>query len=219
MFGCVAELNPSAGSKWQIEAMSGKHSIRTQFNAKKAAQAANKLLTLSGGERNYMEVVKLLYLADRAAWLRFECPITGDRMAALPHGLVLSHILNLIRFGPGDGEDAPWFDVVSAPFDNYKVKSIRPYENGELSGAEERLLEDIFREHGNKDWKQLSTFTQSLPEWNDPHGASLPVSPEYLLKLENISVQDIERIAAEFAAYARLDADLEDFKPETALDY
>jgi hypothetical protein len=198
--------------------MSDKHSIRIGFNAKKAAQAANKLLTLSNGERNYRELVKLLYLADREAWLRFERPITGDRIAALPHGLVLSHILNLIRCGPGSSEDAPWFDVISAPFD-YKVKSIRAFENDELSGAEERLLEEVFSQHGKKDWKQLSDFTHELPEWTDPNGSSLPVSPEQLFKLENRSNSDIERIAFEFAAYARLDADLEASQPETALIY
>ncbi|HUD49724.1 MAG TPA: Panacea domain-containing protein [Candidatus Baltobacteraceae bacterium] len=195
-----------------------KHPIRVGFNAKKAAQAANKLLTLSNGERNYMELVKLLYLADREAWLRFECPITGDRMAALPHGLVLSHILNLIRCGPGSIEDGPWFDVVSAPFD-YKVKSLQPFENDELSGAEERLLEEIFSLHGRKDWRQLSILTHRLPEWTDPNGSSLPVSPEQLLKLEKRSNSDIERIAYEFATYARLDDDLEASEPDTELVY
>jgi hypothetical protein len=61
--------------------------IRFRFNAKKAAEAANRILKLSGGERNYMELVKLLCLADREALVRFESPITGDRVAALPHGL------------------------------------------------------------------------------------------------------------------------------------
>jgi hypothetical protein len=206
-------------NKLLVETMNDtKHTIRVVFNAKKAAQAANKLLTLSNGERNYMELVKLLYLADRQAWLRFECPITGDRMAALPHGLVLSHILNLIRFGPGGSEDGPWFDVVSAPFD-YKVRSLRPFENDELSGAEERLLEEIFVQHGQKDWRQLSIFTHSLPEWTDPNGRSLPVSPEQILKLEQRSTTDIDRIAYEFATYARLDADLETSQSETELVY
>lgn len=195
--------------------MSDKHSIRISFNAKKAAQAANKLLILSNGERNYMELVKLLYLADREAWLRFECPITGDAMAALPHGLVLSRILNLIRMGPGSIQDAPWFDVVSAPFD-YKVKSLHETENDELSGAEERLLEEIFEQHGEKDWKQLSVFTHSLPEWSDPNGSSTFISPELLFKLGNKSQSNIERIAFDFAAYARLDADLEVFQPDSA---
>jgi hypothetical protein len=34
-------------------------SIRFRFDARKAAQAANKLLLLSGGRRNYMECIRI----------------------------------------------------------------------------------------------------------------------------------------------------------------
>src|SRR5580658_4162563 len=91
-----------------------------RFNVKKAAPAANKLLLLSGGSRNYMELIKLLFLADRAALLKLERPITGDLVVALKYGLVLSHILDLIKWGPCNEEDAPWFDAISAP-DGYTV--------------------------------------------------------------------------------------------------
>jgi hypothetical protein len=42
--------------------MASDQGIRFRFDARKAAQAANKLLLLSGGCRNYMELIKLLYL-------------------------------------------------------------------------------------------------------------------------------------------------------------
>src|SRR6266550_2674945 len=116
--------------------------IKFRFNANKAAQAANKLLRWSGGERNYMELVKLLYLADRESLLRLESPITGDRIMALPLGLVLSHVLDLIRWGPSNEEDAPWFEAVSAPC-GYDVKALGDFGNDELSGAEEKILAEI----------------------------------------------------------------------------
>jgi hypothetical protein len=86
-----------------------------RFNVKKAAQAANRLSRLSGETRNYMELIKLLFLADRAALLELERPITGDQIVALKYGLVLSHVLNLMKWGPCNEEDAPWFDTISAP--------------------------------------------------------------------------------------------------------
>src|SRR5882724_9983880 len=105
--------------------------IGFRFNAKKSAQAAYKLLMLSGGCRNYMELVKLLYLSDRQALLRLESQITGDRLAALPYGPVLSHILDLIRWGPMKEEDAPWFDAVSPPC-GYDVKALADCGEDEL---------------------------------------------------------------------------------------
>ena len=57
---------------------------------------------------------------------------------ALPCGPVLSRILNLIRGGPTNEEDAPWFDAVSAP-EGYDVKALGDAGDDELSGAECRF--------------------------------------------------------------------------------
>lgn len=180
--------------------------IRYRFDAKKAAQAANKILRLSGGTRNYMEVIKLLCLSDREALLRLECPITGDCIVSMEHGLVLSHVLDLIKWGPCNEEDAPWFDLISTSND-YMIKSEVPCDYDELSGAELRILEEVFAQHGHKDWKALSRLTHQLPEWVDPGTSSIPVSPEQILKLNGKSVAEIQRIRAEAFGYQRLDGD------------
>jgi uncharacterized phage-associated protein len=181
-----------------------------RFDARKAAQAANKMLRLSGGRRNYMELIKLLYLADRAALLKLERPITGDCVVALKHGLVLSHVLDLIKWGPCNEEDAPWFDTISAP-DGYDVKSLAELDDGELSGAEVRVLEEVFAEYGKKDWKELSRLTHELPEWDDPGDGRIPVGADEILKLNGRSTEEIERISEEASAYDRLDRDVSVF--------
>ena len=188
--------------------------IQFRFNAKKAAEAANSILVRSGGKRNYMELVKLLCLADREALIRFENPITGDQITALPHGLILSRILNLIRFGPADAEDAPWFDVVSPP-DGYSVRSLKEVENEELSSAEEKLLDEIFKKYGNLDWRALSKLTHDLPEWTDPKGGSIPVPPEQVFKLAGKQPNEIARIRSEMNAYERLDQELASYCVES----
>ena len=181
--------------------------IRFRFNAKKAAQAANRLLRLSGGQRNYMELVKLLYLADREALLKLECQITGDQLMALPFGPVLSRVLDLIRWGPINEEDAPWFDAVSPPF-GYDVKALADCSDDELSGAECQILDEVFAKYGKKDWKELSRLTHELPEWVDPNGGRVPISPEQILKLEGKTPQEIECIRRELSAYELLDLEL-----------
>jgi uncharacterized phage-associated protein len=181
--------------------------IRFRFNAKKAAQAANKLLQLSGGRRNYMELVKLLYLADRKALLRLDCPITGDQLVALPYGPVLSRVLNLIRFGPNSPDDAAWFDIVSPP-DGYDVEALGNGDDDELSGAECQILGEVFAEHGNKNWIQLSRLTHKLPEWTDPNGGTIPISPEQILKLEGRRSEEIEHLKRELSLFEQLDRDV-----------
>jgi uncharacterized phage-associated protein len=185
--------------------------IRFRFNAKKAAQAANKLLRLSGGQRNYMELVKLLYLADREALLRLECQITGDQLMALPFGPVLSRVLDLIRWGPINEDDAPWFEAVSPPF-GYDVKALANCDDDELSGAECQILDEIFAKHGKKNWKELSRLTHELPEWVDPNGSRIPISVEQILKLEGKPQEEIERIRGEISAYELLDRELSAYR-------
>jgi len=158
-----------------------------------------------------MELVKLLYLADRKALLRLECPITGDHLVALAYGPVLSRILELIRGGPVNEEDAPWFDAVSAP-DGYDVKSLRDVGDDELSGAECQIVDEVFGEYGGKNWMELSRLTHQLPEWTDPNGGSIPISPEQILKLEGKSPEEIQRIRRELSVFEQLDRELSRYK-------
>ena len=193
--------------------MTSHQGIRFRFDARKAAQAANKVLLLSGGCRNYMELIRLLYLADRAALLRLERPITGDSVAALRHGLVLCHVLDLIRWGPCNEEDAPWFETISA-LDGYTVKSLAEFDDDELSGAELRILEEVFAEYGNKDWKELSRLTRQLPEWDDPGEGSSLVGAEQILKSNGKSAEEVKRIRADVFAYDRLDREVSKFEQQ-----
>jgi len=183
--------------------------MKFKFNPKKSAQAAHLLLRLSGENRklNYMVLVKLLYLSDRAALMALEAPITGDRLAALPYGPVVGHVLNLIRLGPANEEDAPWFDAVSPPT-GYDVVALDDPGDDELSNAEETILRQVWEEYGTKDWKELSRLTHRLPEWVDPNGSSVPIAPEQILMLAGKSMQDIDRIRDEQAVFRRLDEDI-----------
>ena len=187
--------------------------ISFRFNAKKSAQAAYKLLVLSGGQRNYMELVKLLYLSDREALLRLDRPITGDRLAALPYGPVLSHILNLIKWGPMIEDDAPWFEAVSPPL-GYEVKALADCGEDDLSGAECQLIDHVFENYGRKDWKELSRLTHQLPEYVDPKGGCIPISLEQILKLEGRPQSTIERIRDEIASYEVLDRELSAYQEQ-----
>jgi len=71
-------------------------SVHLPFNERKATEAAARLLKLRGGTMSYMKLIKLLYLADREALLRWGRPISTDRYVSMDRGPVLSHVLNLV---------------------------------------------------------------------------------------------------------------------------
>ena len=85
-----------------------------RFNERKATQAAAFLLKIRGGRMSYLKLIKLLYLADRAALARWGRPITTDRHVSMNHGPVLSRVLDLVNDGDAPGEEVVWDAAVTA---------------------------------------------------------------------------------------------------------
>src|SRR2546426_8827697 len=94
--------------------------MRLRFNERKATQAAGLLLQLRGGTMSYMKLIKLLYLADREALLRWGRPISTDRYVSMDRGPVLSRILDLATDGEDPGTPSIWASSIAAP-SNYEV--------------------------------------------------------------------------------------------------
>lgn len=169
--------------------------IEFVFDEKKAAQAAAYLLQLNQGKMNYMVLIKLLYLADRKALTETEMPITGDHMVCMPHGPVLSSILDLINWGDPDTNSA-WFKHISEP-SNRLVSIKEDSEFEELSEYELEVLNYIYKKFGRMDKWRLRDLTHTLPEWTDPKGSSIPIDPEVIFESVGKSADDIRRINSE----------------------
>src|SRR5215471_19347986 len=145
--------------------------MRLRFNEAKATQAASRLLQLRGGRMSYMKLIKLLYLVDREALLRWGRPVTTDRYVSMDKGPVLSRTLDLINEGPEPGTRSVWTEFISTP-QNHEVQLLKEAPADELSRAEEALIEEIFAQHGNKTRWQLVDYVHGLPEWEDPNGSA-----------------------------------------------
>lgn len=165
------------------------------FDEKKAAQAAAYLLKLHGEKMNYMVLIKLLYLSDRQSLLDSEMPITGSHMVCMPHGPVLSEILDLINMGSPDS-DSEWFKLISEP-SGYSVSLKDEPDFKELSEFEIETLEDIYHSFGSMDQWALRDMTHELPEWEDPEGSSFPIDLDIILEHAGKSQEDIARIKSE----------------------
>jgi uncharacterized phage-associated protein len=111
----------------------------------------------------------------------------------MPHGPVLSLVYDRINMGQ---HETPWYEYISAA-DKYSVHLQSADVNAdELSQYELQVLQEIDQRYGTLDQWQLRDLTHTLPEWQDPHGSSLPISPEDILRTER-SPEDISRIAEE----------------------
>jgi len=151
-----------------------------RFDEAKATQAAAYLLALRGGQMHYIKLIKLLYLTDREALIRWGVPVTTDRHVSMDNGPVTSRILNLIT------EDRPkpvWSEYISAPLGEYEVRLLKSAPTDLLSRAEEKLMREIFETYGHRNrWDLIDNVMHKLPEWKDPHGTSIPISIRDILQ-------------------------------------
>ena len=153
------------------------------FDETKAIQAAALFLSLRGGKMSYLKLIKLLYIADRQALLKWGFPIISDRYVSMKNGPVLSEVYNLI-VEDAPQEDAPkqiWGEYISAPRD-YEVELLRDAGTDRLSRAEERLIREVFDEFGHWSRWDLVNHVHKFPEWKYPGNSSLPISIRDILR-------------------------------------
>jgi hypothetical protein len=160
------------------------------FNETKAAQLAAALLHLRGGRMHYMKLIKLMYLVDRAALLRWGDPITFDNYVSMPHGPVLSTTLDLINEGPMLGRETPWHKLIERSTDPYSVRLKAKPETDRLSEDELRLIKLVFEKYGHMNrYKLRDLLHEILPEWQDPKGSALPITYDDIKRHVNVPLK------------------------------
>lgn len=179
-----------------------------RFNERRATEAASKFLKLRGGRMSYLKLIKLLYLLDREALLRWGRPVTTDRYVAMDNGPVVSRIYDLIREEPAPGTDPVWRHFISAP-SNYEVSLTAEPEIDELSPAEESLIEEIFAKYGNLSRWNLVDLSHDLAEWQDPKGSAIPIEYRDILRAGKKTQSEIAAVESELEALAAAEAMLQ----------
>jgi len=179
--------------------------MNLSFREAKTTQAAAQLLKLRGAPMSYMKLVKLLYLVDRQALLRWGRPVTGDKYVSMDKGPVLSRTLNLIIEEPAPGDDTIWAQHISQPQD-FEIKLKEETGADELSPAEIQLINETFAEFGKKPRWELVDFVHDFPEWQDPHGSALPIEYRDILQAGGKSEAEIAAVLSELDGVAMADA-------------
>ena len=170
-----------------------------RFNENKATQSAAYFLNLRGGRMHYLKLIKLLYLADREALLRWGVPITTDRYVSMDHGPVVSNIYNLIT--DETAEKPHWATYISPPIGEYEVELIKQAPTSLLSIAEEKLMSEIFDKYGHMyRFRIVDDVCHRLPEWKGKQGTSIPISICEILRFEGEDDEEIHAIEREIEA-------------------
>jgi len=171
-----------------------------KFDETKATQAAAFLLRMRGGRMHYLKLIKLLYLADRAALLRWGIPISTDHYVSMDHGPVLSNIFNLIT---DDKRKPVWAKFISAPLGDYEIELLEDAPTDRLSRAEEKLLGEIYAEYGYRNrWDLVNNVMHKLPEWHDPQGTWARIQIREILEAQGEDEEEIRAVVKELRTIA-----------------
>jgi len=171
--------------------------MQLRFNEKKTTQAASRLLKLAGGRMNYMKLIKLLYLADRGAFLRWGRPMSGDAYFSMRWGPVLSEVHDLITEVPNPDRQSSWSEHISAS-SNYEVELRKDAGDDELSKAEERLIDEIFAAYGHYGpFELVDLLHKTLPEWKEVQSGRTPIEYREILQAGGKTPEEIDEIESE----------------------
>jgi len=177
--------------------------MKPQFKENKATEAAAYFLKLQGSKMPHLKLMKLLYLAERAALLKLGHPITFDSCVSMPFGPVLSMTLNLIH---GDVELSGYWNKAITPPTNHEVELLDDPGDDNLSEAEIEIINCVFKEHGTKDQWELKEFTHTLEEWQDPKGSAIKIEYKEILKAGGMTESEIESILEDIETLALMDS-------------
>ncbi len=179
--------------------------LRFKLNEKKATQVASLLIKLNGNSLNYMKLMKLMYLIDREALLKWDRPVVGDEYFSLRYGPVLSNVLDIINSGDNPNRSAYWYEYINIP-ENYEISLKKDSCDDELSEREIKLVSSISNKYKNIDrFKLCELCHDMLPEWEDPRGSSLAIMPRDILKALDKTDKEIEIIEEEIGSLQAFD--------------
>ena len=142
-----------------------------------------------GDKMSVMKLIKLLYLSERECIGTYGETICDDQMFSLPLGPVLSHTYNLLA-GKTKATQEDWLEWIdSANAFDIKIKDNKPVVRknlGRLAQVDHDMsCKSVWNRFGSMTAQQLSDYThdpEKIPEWQDPHGSSIPIEYEDVFK-------------------------------------
>lgn len=172
---------------------------KPQFNEKRATQLASLLLKKKGGRMNVLNLMKLMYLVDREALVRWGGSFTNDQYTSMRKGMVLIETYDLLN-----EEESPsyWKTFISSP-QEYMVNLIDEPEFNDLSKADVDLVEEIFQKYGHLNRFALIRLHHELPEWIDT--SYLTVDYRTVLNASDKNEEEILEILGEMEAVSQFE--------------
>jgi hypothetical protein len=165
--------------------------------------AAYVMKKMQRSSMQYIKLIKLMYLSDRESVKLYDRTISNDDLYSMDNGPILSRLLNLIRYDCNSELQTPWNTCFSVSNYDIEIHPDKAYPFIErLSRAEMKIVDNVVAEFGGRDvWDLIDNYLHHLPEWKNPHGSSIPIRLEDLMRVFDRSEEEIAAVKEENEAY------------------
>ena len=164
------------------------------FDIHKTIAAVAYLAQKEKGELDVFLALKTLYVADKDALIQWGKTITGDSFVSMDKGPVLSNTYNLFKGEGPESEQALWNTHISERV-NHAVHLLDDVDLDILSEREIEALESArLQINSMPAWRVARWLHDNCPEWQDPHGGSIPIDPSTILRNVGKSKEEIKQI-------------------------
>jgi uncharacterized phage-associated protein len=142
--------------------------VSFSFDEGKALAVISRLASAGLPEFTKGKACKLVFLADHLHLVRYGRPITGDWFAAMDHGPVPSHtldLLNAVETGvPTDDASHRLIRAlkVDARFQFPRISASEAINQSHLSRSDSMVLDEVIEKYGTMSFKQLRTLTHEF---------------------------------------------------------
>jgi uncharacterized phage-associated protein len=150
--------------------------IKFAFDTEKAKQVILWILCRNNGSMDKLQLVKLIFFADREHLIKYGRPIVGGSYFAMDHGPVSSELLTLIN----NSQKKP----AAYPFEfrgTFELIAKGSPDDEWLSESDLLVLDEIYQKYGRTDKWKLRDMTHKLKAYKKnepPRGCSNVMSYE-----------------------------------------
>jgi uncharacterized phage-associated protein len=142
--------------------------LRFRVDLDRCIEGIHYIADLKPGVTQYY-IGKIFYFADKAHFLDWGRPISGDRYIAMEHGPAPSTIYDLLKEGAGEPDE-----IIDALLRRVEIKSdgnkrrVYSRENGDfphLSGTDKEYLRASVEKYGSKSFAELKRLAHQEPAY------------------------------------------------------
>lgn len=161
-----------------------------RINPEKALEVCARITGNSGGQVEYLRLIKLVYLADREAILKLGRPIVGGRYWSMPLGPTIGEVMDLAK----ERLFHSWKSFLSEPENGRNIRLLNSHQLDNLSEKEVEIIDSVVSFHKTRTTGGLVKWChENCGEYEEVKSGRKSIRAEAILEKEGVSPERVSK--------------------------